>query len=62
MTPSMHSGSHQASPREPINLNEESSVNYWVKTLACSELDLRMAVAEVGPLAGDVGNELGRVL
>ena len=47
---------------EPININEESSVNYWVTTLRCSELELRMAVAEVGTGARDVGCELGRAL
>ena len=47
---------------QPININEESSVNYWVNTLHCSELELRVAVAEVGPMVGDVGDQLGRVL
>lgn len=44
---------------QPININEEASVNYWVNALACSELELRVAVAEVGTTARDVGNELG---
>ena len=47
---------------QPININEESSVSYWVNTLHCSELELRVAVAEVGPMVGDVGDRLGRVL
>jgi hypothetical protein len=47
---------------EPININEETSLNYWVAALDCSELELRMAVAQVGPVAKDVSNELGRVL
>ncbi|MES2909956.1 MAG: DUF3606 domain-containing protein [Pseudomonadota bacterium] len=47
---------------QPIDINEESSVNYWVNTLHCSELELRVAVAEVGPMVGDVGDRLGRVL
>ena len=47
---------------EPININEESSVNYWVSALRCSELELRMAVAEVGTGARDVGCELGLAL
>ena len=47
---------------EPIDINKEASLNYWVATLACSELELRVAVAEVGPAAKDVSNELGRVL
>jgi hypothetical protein len=38
------------------------SVNYWVSALDCSELELRVAVAEVGPSAKDVSNELGKVL
>jgi hypothetical protein len=47
---------------QPIDVNEEASVNYWVSALDCSELELRVAVAEVGPFAKDVSNELGRVL
>lgn len=47
---------------EPIDINEEASLNYWVATLDCSELELRVAVAEVGPAAKDVSIELGRVL
>lgn len=47
---------------EPININEPASVNYWVAALRCSELELRMAVAEVGTGVTDVGTELGRAL
>lgn len=47
---------------QPININEDDSVNYWTRTLDCSELELRVAVAEVGSLAGDVGSQLGKVL
>lgn len=47
---------------EPININEQASVTYWLAALRCSELELRMAVAEVGTVAGDVGTELGRTL
>ena len=47
---------------ESININEQASVNYWLTALRCSELELRMAVAEVGPSAIDVGTELGRAL
>jgi len=47
---------------EPIDINQEASLNYWVAALACSELELRVAVAEVGPAAKDVSNELGRTL
>lgn len=47
---------------DPINVNEEASLNYWVSALDCSELELRVAVAQVGPSVKDVSNELGRVL
>ena len=47
---------------EPININEDDSVNYWVAALDCSELELRVAVAEVGPAARDVCNELGKAV
>ena len=52
----------QALKNEPININEEASVNFWVATLGCNEATLRLAVAEVGPAAQDVGNELGVAL
>lgn len=48
-----------ARKNEPININEEASVNYWVAALGCTEAALRLAVAEVGPAAQDVSNELG---
>jgi hypothetical protein len=48
--------------RQPIDITRQDSVNYWSSTLGCSEFDLRVAVAEVGPTARDVGNELGRSL
>ena len=56
-----------ALPREalalqPIDINQEDSVSYWSSALGCSEFDLRVAVAEVGPAARDVGNELGKPL
>ena len=47
---------------ESININEESSLNFWLAALECDELQLRVAVAEVGPGAVDVGNALGRRL
>ena len=47
---------------QPIDINQEDSVSYWSSTLGCSEFDLRVAVAEVGPAASDVGNELGKPL
>ena len=45
---------------EFININEQASLNYWVTALECSELQLRVAVAEVGPEASEVGDALGR--
>ena len=47
---------------DAININEPASVNYWLTALRCSELELRMAVAEVGTGARDVGTELGRAV
>ena len=47
---------------QPIDINQEDSVSYWSSALGCSEFDLRVAVAEVGPAASDVGNELGKPL
>jgi len=47
---------------QPIDINQEASLNYWVAALDCSELELRVAVAEVGPAAKDVSNTLGRTL
>ncbi|MDB5744641.1 MAG: hypothetical protein JWR68_2956 [Polaromonas sp.] len=51
-----------ASFNDAININEDASVNYWVTALGCSEFELRVAVAEVGPAAKDVGTELGRAV
>lgn len=48
--------------RQPIDINEPDSVDYWSSALGCSEFDLRVAVAEVGPAARDVGNRLGMPL
>ncbi|WP_411878883.1 DUF3606 domain-containing protein [Polaromonas sp. YR568] len=47
---------------DPIDITQEDSLNYWVAALDCSELELRVAVAEVGPAAKDVSNELGKML
>lgn len=52
----------EALARQPIDINQEDSVSYWSSALGCSEFDLRVAVAEVGPAASDVGNELGKPL
>ncbi len=45
---------------QPININEPASIDYWTQALDCSELELRVAVAEVGVTPGDVGSQLGR--
>lgn len=42
-----------------IDINQTSSVAQWIAVLGCSELQLRYAIAEVGPDANDVLNELG---
>jgi propanediol dehydratase large subunit len=47
---------------QPIDINEAASVDYWVHALDTTEYDLRMAVAQVGPAALDVGTQLGRAL
>ena len=52
----------EAVANEFININEQSSLGYWLTTLECNEYQLRMAVAEVGVSARDVGVELGRSL
>lgn len=54
------SSAPEAFQSEFININEEASLNYWVTALECSELQLRVAVAEVGPEASEVGDALGR--
>ncbi len=54
--------SSQPLQAQPIDINREAAVNYWVDKLGCSEFELRVAVAEVGPFAGDVGNRLGIAL
>lgn len=54
-----HAPDVHALSSESININEASSVNYWLAALRCSELELRMAVAQVGTGARDVRTELG---
>ena len=58
-SPSLAPDVHALS-NEPINIHEPASVTSWLAALQCSELELRMAVAEVGAGAWDVGTELGR--
>ncbi|MDB5967545.1 MAG: hypothetical protein JWQ72_4045 [Polaromonas sp.] len=47
---------------QAIDIHQASSLNYWLAALECNELQLRVAIAEVGPAAADVGNALGRRL
>ena len=61
ISPLRPTGLH-ALTNEPININENDSVNYWVAALDCSEQELRVAIAEVGPAARDGGNELGKAV
>jgi Protein of unknown function (DUF3606) len=51
-----------AAKAQPIDITREASVNFWLDKLGCSEWELRAAVAEVGPSASDVGNQLGKPL
>jgi hypothetical protein len=44
----------------PIDINREDAVDFWVSEWGCSEFELRVAVAQVGPVAADVGAALGR--
>ncbi|MDB5869021.1 MAG: hypothetical protein JWP96_1353 [Polaromonas sp.] len=61
-TSRLHTPAFPPSPDESININEEASVNYWIAALGCSEFELRVAIAEVGSGAKDVGIELGRAV
>ena len=61
-SPLSHASAFHSLAGESININEDASVNYWVAALGCSEFELRVAVAEVGTGAKDVGAELGRAL
>lgn len=47
---------------QAIDITRDSSVNFWTQKLDCSEFELRVAVAEVGDVASDVGTRLGRAL
>ena len=57
-----HAPAFQRFFAESIDINEAASVNYWVAALGCSEYELRVAVAQVGTAAMDVGTELGKAL
>ena len=64
----MHTSHHSHAPAfngftpESIDITEDTSVSYWVAALGCSEYELRVAVAEVGTVALDVGTQLGIAL
>ena len=47
---------------EVIDINEATSLNYWIQALDCSEFSLRMTVANVGPGVKEVGTALGKVI
>jgi hypothetical protein len=47
---SMSTRDEQESPAgKCIDVNVDADVSYWTHTLGISELDLRKAIAEVGP-------------
>ncbi|SEN20036.1 Protein of unknown function [Luteibacter sp. UNCMF331Sha3.1] len=46
--------------RTSIDVNRQSDIQYWTRTLSVSELDLRRAVERVGTLTCDVVDELRR--
>lgn len=46
----------------PIDINRHEAVDFWVSEWGCSEYELRVAVAQVGPVAADVGAALGRTV
>lgn len=43
-----------------INVNSSNEVNYWCRTLNCTETRLRNAILAVGPLTADVQAYLNR--
>lgn len=46
--------------RSRINVNEAWEVQYWTKTLGCTEAELRAAVRAVGVMVDDVRRHLGK--
>jgi len=44
-----------------VDLDEEWELQLWTREFACTETELRAAVAAVGPVAGRVRWHLGRV-
>jgi len=43
-----------------INVKSNNEINYWCRTLNCTETRLRNAVLVVGPLTADVQKHLNR--
>ena len=43
-----------------INVKSSNEVNYWCRTLNCTETRLRNAILAVGPLTADVQAYLSR--
>ena len=43
-----------------VDVNEAGAVTYWTQILDVGEEDLRRAVAEVGPVAHDIRELLGK--
>lgn len=43
-----------------INVKSNNEINYWCRTLNCTETRLRNAVIAVGPLTADVQKHLNR--
>lgn len=50
-----------AQDRQRVNINEEHEVRYWTDALNVTPEQLRKAVKEVGPMADDVRNWLGKL-
>jgi hypothetical protein len=44
--------------RDRIDISDIAEVKYWTEKFDCSEIELRRAVATVGPLSRDVGSYL----
>jgi hypothetical protein len=40
--------------RDQINISNPDEVKHWTAKLHCTEIELRAAVARVGPLVGDL--------
>lgn len=49
-----------ATDRQRISLEEDYEVRDWIKSLGCTEEELRKAVAEVGNSAAAVRSWLGK--